>query len=450
MRSISFKLIAAFLAVSLVGAAIAVVLAQMFTRSEFDRFVIDRSRNEFVDTLTLYYETNGSWDGIQFAIRTGPKGHGQGQGPGMMMQDPLPFLLVDPQGYALIPAGSYQVGDLVNSQALTAGEPITVNNIEVARLLTIGNTPQLDTRDYQYLQRIIRAIILAGASAAALALLLGIFLARSISRPLTELTTALQGFSKGKQKQHVPVRSKDELGQLAAAFNQMSDELEHSTQLRRQMTAEVAHDLRTPLTVMKGYLESMREGVLKPTPERLNTLYDEANHLTRLVNDLHTLSIADAGELSLSLQPIAAGELLERAASLYQHEAEQKQISIQTSIAQDLPQVQVDSDRMLQVLGNLISNALRYTPDGGQILLKTYCTGRDVAIDIIDNGSGIPPEIQQNIFERLFRGDMDGQHSGLGLAIARSIVEMHNGSITAVSDGPGKGSRFTIHLPAVQ
>jgi len=248
----------------------------------------------------------------------------------------------------------------------------------------------------------------------------------------------------------VPVRSQDELGELATAFNQMSSDLARANALRRQMTADIAHDLRTPLTVITGYLESLRDGVLKPSPGRFDAMYSEAQHLQRLVEDLRTLSLADAGELPLNRRPTSPRALLEELAAAYEHRAAQAGVTLQVRANHYIPLIQVDPDRIKQVLSNLISNALRYTPTGGQISLTATRHDDQVLLSVQDSGMGITPEALPHIFERFYRGDpaRPGQEgeSGLGLAIARSIVKMHGGRIWAESD-PGAGSTFIIALP---
>jgi signal transduction histidine kinase len=217
------------------------------------------------------------------------------------------------------------------------------------------------------------------------------------------------------------------------------------------MTADIAHDLRTPLSVITGYLESLRDGVLKPTPERLGVLHGEAQHLNRLVDDLRTLSLADANELPLMRLPTAPQAVLERAAAAYRHQASRRNIALTTGCEPGAPEVFADPDRLAQVMGNLVSNALRYTPDGGCIQLTARREGDGAVFEVRDNGAGMAPDVLPRVFERFYRGDgarpqPDGE-SGLGLAIAKSIVELHGGRIGAASNGPGQGSAFTIWLP---
>jgi signal transduction histidine kinase len=245
------------------------------------------------------------------------------------------------------------------------------------------------------------------------------------------------------------VKSQDELGELAMAFNQMSADLDRLNRSRRQMTADIAHDLRSPLTVIGGYVESMRDGVLKPTPERLNTIHAEVQHLQRLVEDLRTLSQADAGELTLNREPVAPLALLERMAKSYDHLAAKKKISLEVQGEPGLPEIRLDPDRMAQVFGNLITNSLRYTPEGGEIVLAAGQEANMLVFRVRDNGQGIPAESLPHIFDRFYRADparAQWNESGLGLAIARSIVEAHGGSISAESQ-VGQGTTVKILFP---
>jgi signal transduction histidine kinase len=282
-------------------------------------------------------------------------------------------------------------------------------------------------------------------------------LARTISRPVREITAATKLIAQGELGHQVPVRGKDELGELAASFNRMSADLSQSTELRRQMTADIAHELRTPLSVILGYTEALSDGKLDGTPETFDILHDEAQHLGRLVDDLRTLSLADAGELSLNRRPVHPQALLDRAASAYAAQAQGQNVSLQVETQQNLPQVEVDPDRMAQVLGNLVSNALRFTPEGGEILLSAEKRAGRIAerldslfIYVRDNGAGIALEDLPHIFDRFYKADISRQpeqgESGLGLAIAKSIVELHGGAISADST-LGAGTTFTVQLP---
>jgi len=217
------------------------------------------------------------------------------------------------------------------------------------------------------------------------------------------------------------------------------------------MTADIAHDLRTPLTVVSGYIESMRDGVLAPTPERLDLIYAEMERLQHLVGDLRMLSQADAGELSLNLQTLSPRSLLERVAAVFAHQAVQQKIRLSVDAAETLPQLRLDDARMMQVLDNLVSNAFRYTPAGGEIILSADAAGGKVRLKVADTGTGIPPQELPHIFERFHRVDKSRHsetgESGLGLAIVKALVEAQGGRVWAES-AVGGGTVIWMEFPA--
>ena len=249
----------------------------------------------------------------------------------------------------------------------------------------------------------------------------------------------------------VDIRSRDEIGDLASAFNAMSTQLVQSNQARRQMTADIAHELRNPLMVMTGYIEALRDGVLRPSPERFDMMYEEAQQLQRLVADLRTLSLADAGELALMPQIIAPVVLVARVAEGYAPVAQKAGITLVVAPVTGVPDVNVDVERMMQVLANLVTNALRHTPERGTVTLGTHAESGGAAITVTDTGEGIAPDVLPRVFDRFYRADkarsQSGDESGLGLSIVKSIVTSHGGTIDATSE-LGKGSTFTVHLPA--
>ncbi len=253
----------------------------------------------------------------------------------------------------------------------------------------------------------------------------------------------------GELSQQVQVRTHDELGELAQTFNQMSEEIHRANQLRRQMTADIAHDLRTPLSVITGYLEGLRDGTLKPTPARFDVMYDETQLLKRLIDDLRTLSLADAGELKLFYQAVQPHELLEGIKQSFAPMAEEHQVKLQVEADDNLPVLQIDRERMAQVLANLVSNALRYTPADGTISLIARRQTDGVELIVKDTGSGMEADKLPYIFERFYRVEQSRHQSegesGLGLAIAKSIVEAHHGAIKAESR-VGTGTSIIISL----
>ena len=312
-----------------------------------------------------------------------------------------------------------------------------------------ASVPPLGPLEESYLNRTNRASLYAAAGSTLLALFLGIILARTLTHPLRDMTAAIRAMAKGDLKQVVKVSSSDELGELAAAFNHMSADLDTLTRSRRQMTADIAHDLRTPLTVIGGYIESMRDGVLKPTQERLGIVGGEVQHLQRLVNDLGTLAQAEGGEMRLNREALSPVSLLRTMAKTYQPLAEKQGIAVAVDAAESLPRIDADPDRLTQVFGNLVTNALRHTPNGGTITFRAEAAGKAVSLMVSDTGEGIAPEDLPRVFDRFYRGDKARTthgESGLGLAIAKSIVEMHGGTIAAESQS-GQGTTMRVTLP---
>ena len=456
MRSISTKLIIAFLSIGVVSLAVIFITARWNTRQEFFRFLSDQSQSTIVTSLTNYYQVNGSWEGVEFFFIQNSNrpnsgmgmGQGQGQGPRMDMRQP--FTLTDKNGFVIISNGRFTVGEKISKDELELGIPITSGD-EVIGVLVPTLVPfQGNQRELEFIERTNITLFYGALIGAFIALFLGIVLSRTITRPIRELTKATHAISEGDLSQQVAVRTKDELGELANAFNTMSAELSRSVNTRKQMTADIAHELRTPLSLILGHAEAVHDGVLPPTKENFEIIREEATHLEHLVNDLRTLSLADAGELSITLQTIEPNGLLQEVASLYQFHTQKKNIKLDLDIASPLPTLEVDPGRITQVLTNILDNATRHTPEGGLIVLSAKQTGDFVELAIQDSGPGLPPEETQRIFERFYRADASRQRedggSGLGLAIAKSIVQAHNGQLSAESE-PGKGLKISISLP---
>lgn len=463
LRSLTIKIALVVLVVSLSGVAMVALFSGWITMRQFDRLLLEQLEMEFIDRVTVHYTQVGSWERVRSAVDQGNtrfppplNGAARGRPPlgpeGRRSTGTGLFALLDQQGCVVVPAGPYRGGECLTSIRRVRSTPVELDGEVIGTVLTTGALPTLGPQEEAFLQRINQGFLWAGLGAGLLALILGSVLARTVTRPLHRLTTAIHAMAAGNLEQRVEVHSQDEMGELADAFNRMSAELSRANRLRRQMTADIAHDLRNPLLVMSGYLEALRDGVLRPTPERFEMMYAEAQHLQHLVADLRTLSMADAGELSLQRQSVAPADLLERVANRYAHAAEQKQIRLTAEAEAGLPPVVIDPERMLQVLGNLVGNALRHTPSGGTIEISATHNTSGVVLAVQDSGSGIAPEALPHIFERFYRVDTSRSgetgESGLGLAIARSIVTAHQGTINVESQ-LGHGSRFSIHLPVI-
>ncbi len=446
MRSITLKLTLAFLFVGLTGSIIVAVLTQIQTRQEFNRFVLDLYQSEMVTDLVDYYEENGSWEGVQ---ETGFSGRPSRGG----LNDPERggiLLIVDNEEQVVVGPREL-IGTTLRISEQQEGLPLEVDG-EVVGWMLINIPKPGDERSPEgdFIDRLNKNVIVSALIATSLALIIGIVLARTISHPISDLQAATRIVAEGNLGYQVPVVGKDELGQLGHSFNQMSADLAQSNALRRQMTADIAHELRNPLSVILGYTEALSDEKLEGEAATFQVMHEEVLHLQRLIEDLRTLSLADAGELSLVKQPITPAALLAHVATAHNLLAAEKQVALEVQAAEGLPEISVDPDRIVQVLGNVVANALRYTPAQGKIKMTAERDSAGITFRVTDTGVGVSEEDLPYIFERFYRVDKarydNNNESGLGLAIAKSIVEAHGGSISAEST-PGKGTTFTILLP---
>jgi signal transduction histidine kinase len=463
--SLYLKLIIAFMLVALAAAALVAVLIRLNSADQLAQLILDQQRSSMAQLLANHYANTGSWNNIgeswrqlQGNVSSFPGAQpgtqpGERPGGGGRTKDQVRnlFGLADADGRVIVALDPrYPSGSKAPADVLAAGENIMVDGKKVGTLLVASQLPNYNPEEARFLERTNYALALSVLGALLLALGFGFLLARTLTSPLKELTQAAQKISEGQLEQQVSVKSTDEIGRLAAAFNRMSQEVARSNQLRRQMTADIAHDLRTPLTVIGGYIESMRDGVLTPSTQRLDLIYTEIERLQRLVGDLRMLTQADAGELPLTPQKIAPAELLQRAADLFQHHAERQKVTLEVKTPPALPEIMVDDSRMMQVMDNLLSNALRYTPEGGRITLSARKVKDRVELAVSDTGAGIPIEEVPHIFNRFYRADKsrhsDNGESGLGLAIVKALVESHKGRVWADS-APGLGTTIHIELP---
>jgi two-component system sensor histidine kinase BaeS len=442
MKSLSAKLALAFFVASLSGLFFLAVLAARVVAREFDVYVEAQDRETMVSRLRDYYTTKGDWTGVDSTILSGE----EAQRPTFRTA----FILVDANGAVVfphnLPPGFGRPPDVM----APGGTPIVVGQNVVGTMFSGPEAFGPRRSPGGFIDRINRNLLLAGLGGAALSLALGILLSRSLTRTLRELTAATNAIALGASVEPVPVRAKDELGTLARAFNRMNESLARARELRLRMTADIAHELRTPLSVILGHAEALSEGVLPASPETFHIIHDEANHLSRLVDDLRTLSMSEAGELTLYVQPHAVAWLLNKTGAAFKSQAQAKKIGLSVDVAGELPEVNLDADRMSQVMGNLLLNALRHTPRGGRIELSAEARPSTVRIRVHNNGPEIDPEELDHIFDRFYgartKPRRRDEGSGLGLAIAKSIVEAHSGKIWAES-APGEGATFVIELP---
>lgn len=469
-QSLYWRITLAFALVAFLSAALVVLVVRASSPDRLSRLIIEQQQETLKQLLVNYYVTHGSWEGIEQAwwrleVRMIPTPAAQAtisdltspmepqERLGVERDRRSLFGLADAQGRVLISVDpAYPVGSLIPLERLQReGIPLSVNgNHPIGYLLRAARIPAFNPAETLFLRRTYQALALALGGALVVAVLIGVWLARRLTRPLQALTDAAKRIAQGNLEQTVAVVSGDEIGQLAQAFNQMSRAVARANQMRRQMTADIAHDLRTPLTVIAGYIESMRDGILAPTPERFAMIYAEIERLQKMVEDLRLLSQADAGELPLNCQAVSPETILERAAAIFQHRAGQKGVILRVQKEDNLPLVWLDEGRIMQVMDNLLSNALRHTPAGGEVILEAKPSAGGVEFIVRDTGEGVPPEEIPKVFERFYRVDKSRHtetgESGLGLAIVKAIVEAHRGRVWAIST-PGGGMAVHFEVP---
>ncbi len=470
-NSLLFKLLGAFLLVIVIGGLIIGISTWQATRSAFSLYtnrVSQTLAETLVTPLAEYYAANGSWNGVDAFITTnllssmpmmgsagqGAMGHGMGQGPGKSTPNQR-IILADPEGLVLHDSASLLTGQLLPDDQLANGVPITVSDQLVGILIpSQGDASPLAAASSIFLTSVNRSIFIAALVASLIALLLGILLFRHFTAPLSTMKTAAAEFARGNLSRRIPANTRDELGDLATAFNHMADDLESAQTLRRRMIADIAHELRTPLTVVQANLEGMLDGVIPCDESHLAILHEESLLLNRLIADLRLLSIAEAGELVLEKQPTDLSHFLPNLLDKFKPAALDKKIQLDYHQDSELPAVLIDPDRIAQVITNLIANALNYTPQKGSIVLKAANEGTEVNISVSDTGPGIPAQDLPLVFERFYRVDRSRDRksggSGLGLAITRQLVEAHGGWIKAESpvtvdqEHPGTCISFTL------
>jgi signal transduction histidine kinase len=460
IHSLRFRLLASFSLAIILAIAAVYFFSSQAAKSEIDRFSERSEEARFsrvMFELYRYYNRRGDWEGIQPYVEQ----WGSLYGRQIILTDGSGFVVADSTGEHI---GEY-TGDFtvehVPDDTIVYFEPES-KGMSLPPMFgrrvpgTIYVDPAISDEfpSPTTLLRSISQFILIGALIAiVVALLFSFLLSRRILAPVRALTTAARQLGQGDLSQRVDLNDKGEIGELARAFNSMARDLEKAEELRRNMVADAAHELRTPLSNIKGYLEAIRDGLKKPDEESILSLNEEASMLSRLVNDLQELSLAEAGELRLLKEQCDITDLINQTASTKWNQAEEKELSITADLPEGLPALTVDYYRIGQVLNNLIDNAIAHTPEGGKIDISVSVEEDQLKINVTDTGEGIPPEDIPYIFERFYRTDKSRSRttggSGLGLTIAKRLVEAHNGSIEVTSE-PGKGSCFTFTLPVTE
>lgn len=461
MRRLWIYLTFAFVLVTLISVATAALFANQQTSTQFRGFLAQSQVQEsgIPAALGTYYQEHGSWAGVEqlFAERRGPGGPGTGRG---FMRGAPGFVLRDRDGAIVYDSTNTSTASTSDTDTI----PILVDGISVGSL-SIHSAGQagLTAAAERFLAQVNRALIQAALLGAALGAVLGLFLARALAAPLGRLAQASRQLAHGDLSQRVPLEGPLEVMAASQAFNEMAGALEAAEDLRRRMISDIAHELRTPLAVIQGNLQAILDDVYPLEKPEVQTIFDETLLLSRLVDDLRELALAEAGQLRLQPQVVDLATLITQSIAMFSGLATEKGIQLKTSIAENLPPVWADTARSSQVLRNLLANALRYTPQGGTLSLRvnperTRPSATDassasyVRLEVEDSGPGIAPEELAHVFERFWRAERSRSRahggSGLGLAIAQQLVQAQGGQI-GVSSAVGHGSCFWFTLPVV-
>ena len=447
--SLQFRLIAAFafvLALALTSVSIYVGVTANQAAEQFDREVEEARAERIGQMITQYYTATRGWGGLQAAVEQAAALYGVR----VAVNDADGRTIADSHGEASTLSLADADGKHRNMPLLSSGRivgsvamirdiaPLEVNEPEVSILASALN----------------RSLLWTGLAAMAGGVLIVSLLSRRVLAPARDLSAAATRLGAGDLSQRVEVRGLDEIANLGRTFNSMAEDLESAEQQRRNLMADVAHELRTPVSNIQGYLEAVRDGLMQPTPDTIDTIHQQVLHLTRLIEDLRLLALAEAGALRLDLMPDSMDEVLCRSMEAVRPRAEVRGISLAMDSAPDLPLVEMDRTRIAQVVGNLLENAITHTPEGGNVTVLAEATGgAAVRVTVVDTGPGMSESDAGLVFERFYRVDPSRARStggaGLGLTIARQLVEAHGGSIHAESE-IGAGSRFVFELPVGQ
>lgn len=456
-RSLKAKLILSYLAVALITVLVVSVVIRLTSGQSLMNLVVEQQTTQLRESAQEYYTTTGSMEGFFDFYLLNSIFNPQPPQPGYHEDDIREIRglhgLVDANLKALIPFAGMNIGDTVPQDQMKHAVPVEVDGKTVAWILPDTKFQfSLNAEEQLFLQRTNLAIGLAALAGVLVAVAMGFLLAVRLIKPIRRLTLASQEMAHGDLQQEVPVTSQDELGQLTQTFNKMSLDLFEADQKRKQMTADITHDLSTPLQIISGYMEMLENDQIHLSPERIEIIKTEIEHLRRLVGDMTTLTQAESGGLEVQPQVVQPAALLERVQLAFQPIAAQKDIQLVLNAQPDLPEISVDEGRMIQVLKNMVENAIRYTPSQGVITLSADAD-EQVHLRVKDSGEGIAAEDLPYVFDRFYRADKARGRStgklGLGLAICKTLVNAMGGTISAESEGKNQGTSIVVSFPRI-
>ncbi len=398
-----------------------------------------------VEQLANYYQAHQSWAGVEPMLQAAQA---------VYRRPEMAFSLADSQDNVFYHVQPEKVGQPLSQTNPALILPIQVDQQTVG-YLGLAPLPEatiLDRRRSAFEKILVDALLSIAAVGGLSGIVFGVVMSRYLTAPLRKLAEAAKAIGARNLSQRVEEKGSDEVIAVSRAFNEMAADLEQAEQLRRNLLADVAHELRTPLAVLQANLRAILDEVYPLDQTEIANLYEHTRFLNRLVNDLHELAQAEARQLPLDLQNTDLTQLVRTTVESFRPGAEEKGVTLNTNLPPNSVSLQVDQARLNQVLQNLLANALRHTPAGGQITIGLETKPETLHLAVSDTGDGIPTEHLPHVFDRFYRTDparsRDRGGAGLGLAIARAIVEAHGGQIKATSQGtPGQGSTFTIQLP---
>lgn len=450
------RLAGAFLAVAAAALAVLSMLTLVAAHTQVSGFVEQQQRDrtsQIATALAESYRTAGGWNGADLsgavALAAADSANlrvldAQGATVGMplaQMQD----LMSRMHGGVASGMGAGMMGGAAPSGTPTNSAPIVVDGgtVGTVQLWFPATIPQAESGVRDALSR---SVAVASLLAVAVALVVAVFVARRITRPVTELTAAARELEQGRREARVASVAPGEIGALAATFNRMAASLQREDSLRRALVADVAHELRTPLTILRGESEQLVDGLVEPSPERLSSLHDEVLRLGRVVEDLETLSAAESAVLRMERTPVDVAEVVHDAARRLDQRIAEAGLTLAVEASPAV--VEGDRARLEQVVVNLLTNAVKYTPRGGHVRAVAEPRGSLACIEVEDDGPGIDAEDLPHVFERFRRGrDTSGvAGTGVGLAVVAELVRAHQGRVE-VANVPGGGARFRVALP---
>jgi len=451
-RSVSplaLRLAAAFVTVAVAAVAVYAVLTVTSTRNELTELMLEVHHEDAAAAAAAAaraYEAAGSWEDADLTGAVAVAARGQAT---IAVRDTSGAVVMAPAEEAaqmLEEMHGVELVDIPRGDPVVA--PVTVDGEQVGSLVLRFPASHLPAPEQQVRSALTRTALVGAAVAVLVGIGIALFVARRVSRPLVALTDAAIEMGSGGRGVRVDMSDQPgELGVLATAFDRMSESVEREEGLRRQLVRDVAHEVRTPLTILRGTTEGLVDGVLEPDEETLRSLHDEVLRLTGLVGDLETLAAVDAAALRLELRSVDLADVAGAAVSIARGAAVDAGIALETDLHP--AGVRGDPERLRQVVVNLMSNALRHTPAGGRIQVRTKLEGHDALLEVLDTGAGIAPADLPHVFERFYRGAgaEGGSGSGIGLAVAAELVQAHGGAIGA-RNRPDGGAAFTLRLPA--